>query len=107
MSGGSYNYAFSHIDDLASSIRDHGGCGPDYAASPTLRRAFKAHLEKVAAACRAIEWNDSGDGDPRETELIEACLSPTAELVQAIADAQAAARALERAQKKAKGMVKK
>ena len=106
MSGGSYNYAFHHIDELARSIRDEGGCG-DYAASPVLRRAFKAHLVKVAAACQAIEWNDSGDGNRQETELIQACLAPSAELVQAIADAAVALDALERAQKAAKRTAKK
>jgi hypothetical protein len=97
MSGGSYDYAFHKIADLADAIHVKGGCGEDYAAPESLRRAFKAHLHKVAAACRAIEWNDSGDGDQRETELIRACLSPGAELEQATADAREALEALRRA----------
>lgn len=44
------------------------------------RQAFRKHLVKVAAALRAIEWNDSGDGASDEEELIRACLSPTATL---------------------------
>jgi hypothetical protein len=101
VSGGSYEYIYSRIGDVAREIRDDGGCGEGYCARPSLRRAFKTHLHKVAAAMRAIEWNDSGDGDDRETELINECLSPSAELVQAIADAAVALDALERARKAA------
>lgn len=86
MSGGSYNYAYRHIEDLAADIRERGGCGPEYSESQ-LRRAFKSHLAKVAAACRAIEWNDSGDGDSAESEKIRACLPETAELDAAIEQA--------------------
>jgi hypothetical protein len=35
----------------------------------------RRHLNLVAKALRAIEWNDSGDGDDREDEAIRACLS--------------------------------
>ena len=74
MSGGSYNYAYHSIDDLADSIREKGCCS---CASPVIRRAFAEHLRKVSAACRAIEWNDSCDGDDREEELIMECISKT------------------------------
>lgn len=95
MSGGAYDYTFHKIDDLASDIREHGGCG-DYSASPALRRAFKAHLRKVAAACHAIEWTDSGDGNDREADLIRACIGRGGELAQALEDAKAAKAELER-----------
>jgi hypothetical protein len=76
MSGGSYDYAYGHLDTFAESMRGHGGCG-DYAAPPALREAFRAHLRLVARAMRAIEWNDSGDGDDEEPALIRGCLTPT------------------------------
>jgi hypothetical protein len=94
MSGGSYNYAYSTISDMADNIQRNGNC---YAVTPALRTAFAKHLKTVAAACRAIEWNDSGDGDDRETELILACLPVDAELKQAIEDAETAMEALKKA----------
>ena len=71
MSGGSYDYIYRRINDLAAMISETGGCS---AASKSLRNAFKKHLELVAKTCRAIEWNDSGDGDSEEEELIKECL---------------------------------
>ncbi len=72
MSGGSYNYAYLGIDQLATAIRTSG---PDYpGVDYELRAAFKRHLLNVAAACRAIEWNDSGDGDSNEADLIRQAL---------------------------------
>lgn len=102
MSGGSYNYTYSRVHDLASAISDNGGCGEGYCAPPALRRAFKTHLRDVAAALRAIEWNDSGDGDSDEMLLISRCLHRTAELEQAIEDAKVATQALEQAMARAK-----
>jgi hypothetical protein len=69
MSGGSMNYLYSKIEYDAVFKTD----------TPE-RKAFRKHLVKVAAALRAIEWNDSGDGSSDEEELIRACLSPTATL---------------------------
>jgi len=69
MSGGSMNYLYSKIEYDAVFKTD----------TPE-RKAFRKHLVKVAAALRAIEWNDSGDGASDEEELIRACLSPTATL---------------------------
>lgn len=91
MSGGSYDYFYSKLHDMAQEMRVKGGCD---AASPALRRAFAAHLVLCADACKAIEWNDSGDGDSRETELIRKCVAPDAPLKQALADARAALSAL-------------
>lgn len=97
MSGGSYDYAFGRIDDLANAIRENAGCRnlpgekPDeYGSPPSLRRAFVAHLRKVARAAQAIEWNDSGDGDRDEQRLIRACVSPGDELKEATEHARAA-----------------
>jgi hypothetical protein len=65
MSGGSYDYAYSRIDDLANEI----------APTTAIRRAFKTHLRKVAKACHDIEWVDSGDcGKGDEDAAIMACL---------------------------------
>jgi len=85
MSGGSYDYFYSKLHDMAQDIRARGGCS---AASPAERKAFAAHLVKCAEACRAIEWNDSGDGDVREAQLIRECIAPGATLAQAISDAK-------------------
>lgn len=64
MSGGSYDYLYLRIRDMAETLRE----------SPDPRRAaFSALLDKVANAAKAIEWNDSGDGDGRENEFIDAC----------------------------------
>ena len=68
-----------------------------FAEDSVLRRAMRKHLNKVAAALHAIEWNDSGDGDPDEDELIRACLQPTDELAQAREDAEKARADLEKA----------
>ena len=85
MSGGSYDYFYSKLHDMAQNIRERGSCD---AASPAMRKAFAAHLALCADACRAIEWNDSCDGDSRETELIRKCIAPDAALKQAISDAK-------------------
>lgn len=49
MSGGSMGYLYHAVRD-AEFIED-----------TELRKLFKLHLNKVAAALRAIEWVDSGD----------------------------------------------
>lgn len=69
MSGGRYGYVHVRIEELADEIRIKGG---GHAAPPQLRKAFTEHLRKVAAALKAIEWNDSGDGDAEEAALIRA-----------------------------------
>jgi hypothetical protein len=71
MSGGSYDYICHKLDNVVDDIRDNGECG---AASPELRKLFKEHLKLVAKTLRAIEWNDSGDGDDDEASLIRECL---------------------------------
>lgn len=51
MSGGSYNYAYRQIDELAENISYKGGCS---AASETLRKKFVEHLKLVSEVARAI-----------------------------------------------------
>lgn len=82
MSGGHYDYAFGRlnqfIDDLELRPRtpEPGweGLGGETYVDYALRARFKEHLVKVSEAMRAIEWNDSSDGAPREQELIKRCL---------------------------------
>jgi hypothetical protein len=62
MSGGSMDYLYAAVEDA------------NFEPTTVLRRAFKKHLHKVAKALRAIEWNDSGDGDDNEDEYIDNCL---------------------------------
>jgi hypothetical protein len=91
MSGGSYDYFYMKLQDVACDIRTFGDCS---CASPALRKAFAAHLLLVSKAMKAIEWNDSGDGtggwDETEEQLVRACLPVDAELRQAIEDAEKA-----------------
>lgn len=54
VSGGSYDYAFHRLHDLALEIRSRAG-------GDERRLAFAAHLDLCARAARAIEWVDSGD----------------------------------------------
>lgn len=85
MSGGSYSYVYAQVMEMADSLRPEGGC-PSYCAEPALREMFREHLKRVANAMRAIEWNDSGDGDDDEVKLITACLNlPRDQLAGAVA----------------------
>ena len=67
MSGGSYNYAYDKVLEMADSLER-------YSKDP-LRLAFAKHLQKVATAMHDIEWVDSGDyGERDEEEAIKAVL---------------------------------
>jgi len=81
MSGGSYDYAYGRIHDLADAIR----------LTTALRKAFKKHLHEVADACHAIEWVDSGDCGPGdEDEAIRKALGrngPALILAEALTEA--------------------
>jgi hypothetical protein len=90
MSGGSYDYCYTRVLDMAGSIR-HKDKNP-------LRRAFAAHLRLVADAMHDIEWVDSGDyGEGDEEEGIRKVLASGAELAAAIQMAEDARRALDAA----------
>ena len=89
MSGGCYDYAYRQIENLAQDINVRAIYGDSVAGSSgILRRAFALHLLSVAAAARAIEWNDSGDGANDEGELIRRVVSPSTELASAVVDAK-------------------
>lgn len=83
MSGGSYEYAYRHVDDMACSVARR--------VDNPLRQAFAAHLSLVAKAMHAVEWVDSGDYGPGdEDEAIRKVLAPGAELLAAVAQAERA-----------------
>jgi hypothetical protein len=68
MSGGSYDYLYSKVKDMAEAL--------DRKGESALRRAFGRHLKLIAEAMYDIEWVDSGDyakGD--EEEAIRKALS--------------------------------
>lgn len=59
MSGGSMDYLYLKVRDVAESIRERED-------STTLHKAFAAHLDLVADALHDLEWEqsgDTGDGD--------------------------------------------
>ncbi|HEX2879498.1 MAG TPA: hypothetical protein VHO25_08165 [Polyangiaceae bacterium] len=92
MSGGSYDYAYRKIEDLADEI------GTNHLPTKAVREAFKAHLRKVAEAARAIEWVDSSDyarGD--EVGPIREVIAPGSELVEARKQAEEALKVLQSA----------
>lgn len=83
MSGGSYDYAYAHLEELASNIRIR--------TRDPKRLAFAELLELCAEAARDIEWVDSGDYGPGDEEAaldaVFAFSAPTAmvaELTQQI-----------------------
>lgn len=63
MSGGSMDYLCHLVGDAR------------FKENTALRKLFKEHLNDVAEALHAIEWNDSGDGEDCEDELIKKCLN--------------------------------
>ena len=82
MSGGSYNYAYCRIEDLADSISER-------VMTPE-RKAFVSLLRKVAIAARDIEWRDSGDGSDEELSITAALGKQADEMIIAemIVDAE-------------------
>lgn len=69
MSGGSYDYAYQRVREMATDSRLSR-------SDNARRRAFAKHLMKVAEAMQDIEWVDSQDrheGD--ENKAIDECLT--------------------------------
>ena len=84
MSGGSYEYIYAKVDDVADMI---GGT--------PMRDAFSAHLKKVAKALHDIEWVDSCDYAKGDEDLaILAVVGQWAVLDSAVSRAEAARDAL-------------
>lgn len=72
MSGGSYDYVYFKIEELANDLRV-GDCPH--------RLAFKDLLYKVAKAAHDIEWVDSGDyGDGDEIDSIKSIFNDPKQL---------------------------
>ena len=91
MSGGSYDYAYAKINDLADQIESSGSRNP-------LRLAFAKHLRLCAEAAHDIEWVDSCDyGKGQEVEAIRKVVSPNEVLAPAIELAEQALRNLREA----------
>jgi len=64
MSGGSWDYFYYNIDEVADRLCDE--------KSP-LRRALGQHMRALSHAMHEIEWVDSGDkSSPDDTEAIKA-----------------------------------
>lgn len=67
MSGGSLDYFYFRVQEIADEIRQR--------AETPLQLAFVKHLEDVATALHDIEWVFSGDyGEGREEEAINKVL---------------------------------
>ena len=65
MSGGSYNYLFEQVEQMAVQMRKNN---QDLKSKQVfeLRQAFANHLSDVAYAMKQVEWVDScdcGEGD--------------------------------------------
>lgn len=97
MSGGSHDYAYRHVEEMADAL-----CQAD---ETPLRRAFAEHLRLVAQAMHDVEWVDSCDygrtGDENAIRKVLGAGARWAELVFAQADALRAAEALVLALRKA------
>lgn len=76
MSGGSMDYLYSKVENA------------EFIPNTMERRAFAKHLQLVARALRAIEWNDSGDWDSGENDAICACLTSGMVLEQLLSDSR-------------------
>lgn len=97
MSGGSWDYLYSRIEDGALRLLSDRNL---------LRRTFGAHLQKIAKALHDVEWNDSGDGASTEEESIRACLDVGAVLREATRSAERALEELEQALREARARSK-
>jgi hypothetical protein len=76
MSGGSMDYLYSKVEEATFILNT-----PE-------RKALHKHLQKLSKALRAVEWNDSGDGDDKERDLIYAVIGGNAILGSTIEEAQ-------------------
>ncbi len=96
MSGGHYDYAYHHVQDMAYQMEADHERGPRaedddtgrwYPEKTPEREAFAKLLAEVAKAMKAIEWVDSGDcSTPHENKAIRDCLR----LARCLADQVAA-----------------
>lgn len=74
MSGGSWDYIYGKVQDIAETLQH----SPD-----ALRRAFGDHLVLCAKALHDIEWVDSCDyGKGQERPAVEAALGASAYVLE-------------------------
>ena len=92
MSGGSMNYLYQKLEYDATFITN----------TPE-RIAFRKHLGLVAKCLKAIEWNDSGDGDDEEEALLLECVGKASVVEAAIEQAKESLAALHAAIARAEG----
>lgn len=57
MSGGSWNYVFHYLDDIADRLER---------SRSTTRKAFAQHIRLISKAMYNIEWADSGNIDDKD-----------------------------------------
>lgn len=55
------NYLYQKIEDAIQEVKGES----------IRRQAVRGYMRKMAAVLRAVEWNDSGDGDDEEDNLID------------------------------------
>ena len=75
MSGGCYDYTYTCVERFAEALERGVDCSGRKTGAENNhdRIGFAAHLRKVAAAMKAIEWVDSGDcSPPHDTNAIHA-----------------------------------
>lgn len=83
MSGGSLDYVYYRVDEVADAVLAR--------AENPLQRAFGLHLKKVALALHDLEWAWSGDfGEGQEEEAIKAVVSPADVLETSVKSAEQA-----------------
>lgn len=71
MSGGSYHYAYGHVEEFIRELEERiqeEATGVASDINTCLREKFAQHLRLVASAMMAIEWVDSGDCSPPHDE---------------------------------------
>ena len=73
MSGGSMDYFYGRLEDAANQFQ----------RTTPERIALRTHMLKLACVLKAVEWNDSGDGDDEEERLLRELLTPQEVLVAA------------------------
>ena len=71
MSGGHYDYVYSHFDDLADKIekdlrKSWGNPDELTEAEYSWMEAFRGHLVRVSDVAKELEWWRSGDTDSSE-----------------------------------------
>jgi hypothetical protein len=92
MSGGSMNYLYSRVLYDAT-----------FETNTPERIAFRKHLGLVSECLKAIEWNDSGDGDSREEALLLECVGKASIIEAAIEQAKESLAELQAAIARAEG----